>query len=462
VAQEKDLSEREREILRLVATGASNKEIARSLAITTSTVKVHLRNIFAKINVVSRTEATVYAIRRGLVQVTEARGGLEKSAAEALSGEAETVPPEAVGEVLAPAPEAHQTRGILSRRLALAVIGLVILAALAGAAVLGGPGVPGASPSPTPITATLAPGPTSTPVSRWQSRAPMPTTRSGLAAAVYAGRVYAIAGETTEAPTGVVERYDPVSNSWTALLSKPLPVADISAAMVGGRIFVPAGRLASGAVTSTLEVYDPSTDTWQQRSPLPLALSAYALVPFEGRLYLFGGWDGDRYLDSVFEYDPRTDSWSQKAAMTSARGYAAAVAAAGRIYLVGGYDGTRALALCEEYVPERDNGRDSPWRGRTPLPEGRYSMGIASVADTIHIIGGRGAEDGEALAPLRYLAALDAWEPFEPPLSEPWSSLAMAVVETKLYALGGRLEGTPTVENRSYQAIFTVAVPAIQ
>src|SRR5512138_2239704 len=68
-----DLSERELEILRLVATGVSNKEIALALNISPNTVKVHLRNVFTKIGAVSRTEATLIAIRMGLVEREAAR-----------------------------------------------------------------------------------------------------------------------------------------------------------------------------------------------------------------------------------------------------------------------------------------------------------------------------------------------------------------------------------------------------
>ena len=64
-----ELSERELEILRLLATGLSNKEIAAQVYISINTVKVHLRNIFAKLNVQTRTEATMIAIQRGLVTV---------------------------------------------------------------------------------------------------------------------------------------------------------------------------------------------------------------------------------------------------------------------------------------------------------------------------------------------------------------------------------------------------------
>src|SRR5579859_6048005 len=69
------LSEREHEILRLVATGASNKQIAQQLVISPNTVKVHLRNIFSKIGAASRTEAALYAMREGLVQIAVVETG---------------------------------------------------------------------------------------------------------------------------------------------------------------------------------------------------------------------------------------------------------------------------------------------------------------------------------------------------------------------------------------------------
>jgi two-component system NarL family response regulator len=63
------LTARELEVLALLARGRSNKEIAAKLFISETTVKGHLRNVFAKLNVLSRTEATSIALRRGLIQL---------------------------------------------------------------------------------------------------------------------------------------------------------------------------------------------------------------------------------------------------------------------------------------------------------------------------------------------------------------------------------------------------------
>jgi NarL family two-component system response regulator YdfI len=63
------LSDREHEVLKLVAEGHSNKLIAHQLNISEHTVKTHVASIFAKLGVSSRTEAVAQAVRRGLVML---------------------------------------------------------------------------------------------------------------------------------------------------------------------------------------------------------------------------------------------------------------------------------------------------------------------------------------------------------------------------------------------------------
>lgn len=60
------LTEREMDVLRLVAQGASNARVAEQLYITTNTVKAHLKNILEKLQLHNRTQAAAYAVRNGL------------------------------------------------------------------------------------------------------------------------------------------------------------------------------------------------------------------------------------------------------------------------------------------------------------------------------------------------------------------------------------------------------------
>lgn len=63
-----ELSEREMEVLRLIADGLSNAEIAEKLVISEKTVKGHVSNILSKLHLVDRTQAAVYAWREGIVR----------------------------------------------------------------------------------------------------------------------------------------------------------------------------------------------------------------------------------------------------------------------------------------------------------------------------------------------------------------------------------------------------------
>jgi NarL family two-component system response regulator LiaR len=61
-----ELTERELEVLRLIATGLSNREIAQTLTIAEKTVKTHVSNILSKLHLADRTQAAIYALQEGL------------------------------------------------------------------------------------------------------------------------------------------------------------------------------------------------------------------------------------------------------------------------------------------------------------------------------------------------------------------------------------------------------------
>ena len=425
--EREELTEREIEVIRLVATGATNRQIASELFISVNTVKVHLRNIFAKLGVNSRTELAMFAVREGLVEGVSL--------------------PE-VEEVAIAEDRSRKAGAWLNWRLGLAIVALSVVLVLALSRAILRPTKPMASLD-TAGSMALA---TRAAQERWTAKAPLPTPRMGLAVVAYEGFVYAIGGEAAEGVTGVVERYDPEADEWISLAGKPTPVSDVKAAVVGGRIYVPGGRLASGELTDVMEVYDPEEDRWEERAPLPIALSAYALAAFEGKLYLFGGWDGESYLASVYEYDPERDLWIAKAPMPTVRGFTGAAVVGNKIYVVGGYDGQRDLAINEEYDPSKDG-----WEERMPMPAGRSGAGVAAAINLIHVIGGW--EGGSSKA-FKYNIRDDNWQSFKTPIEGMWKGLGLAFVDTKMYAIGG-WDGNYMSANQEYQAIYVIMLPRV-
>ena len=428
---ENDLSERELEILKLLSTGASNKEIAQQLVISPNTVKVHLRNIFSKIDVVSRTEATLYAIKIGLIRPEGA----------VLQG-SEMPAPE---PVIQPVPWYQRAEMVIGLSAALLIFVAVLVYVFVNQNNLDQNNV-------NEVTSTL---------NRWTALAPLPEGRSGMAIERYKSSIYLISGLSPDALTGSVLAYQVNNNSWISRAPKPTPVTDAQATLIGERIYVPGGAGSDGVVTDVLEIYDPRLDAWTTGANLPGPASQYALASFEGRLYLFGGWDGSAYLDSVWTYDPGADEWQLLQPMPGPLGGAAAVMAGGKIFLIGGTNGQQALTTVRAYYPNREISGETAWEDRPDLPEARSQLQGTSLTDTVYISGGYGQDQQPFSSVLRFNESADTWEVVNEPAGEISPDAAMIGYDTRLHLFGGELNNVPSTTHQAYQAVYTVRLPAV-
>lgn len=437
-----ELSERELEILRLVATGASNKEIAHQLTISTNTVKVHLRNIFAKVGAASRTEAALFALRTGLVETgTEGEVVEDLSLADPLTG---NIMAEGIGSLETKREGAFRIWILAGLFFLVALVGLLIFIALRQE--------PPASEGREVLPAQEI---------RWHEMPVMPTARSSLAAVAYDKFIYAIGGETIQGVTGSTEGYNMESNNWAQLSSKPVAVSEVSAAVIGGLIYVPGGRLSSGERTNILDVYDPRQDHWEQRKPMPVMVSAYSLVAFEGRLYVFGGWDGENFMDRVFSYDPGLDEWSEVSRLPTPRAFAGAAVIGSRIYVLGGRNETGPLSTNEIFSPSFVGSSDTAWQDGPVLPTNRSGMGVTSTANIIYLIGGQ-KESGTGLPSLQYMPEKEEWQVIQVPFQGEWTQMGLTNNGSHLIAVGGLVEGDVLDKSFTYQAIYTMAIPLVR
>jgi DNA-binding CsgD family transcriptional regulator len=429
------LSDREMEIVQLLATGATNQQIAQELVISVNTVKVHLRNIYAKLSVASRTEATMVAVRQGWVGIPATV--VEEEAAE----EAGSTAP------LSALPSLDSTvslgkRIALAAAIVLAALTVVLPLALQGQSNGGGTDV---------IGSVLPTAPSGSPADRWHTRAQMPTPRNGLAVVAYDDLIYAIGGVTNEGFSGKVEVYDPRADAWSTLRSKPTPVGFASAAAIGGKIYVPGGIGAGVEFLNVLEVYDPAKDSWTSTAPMPVSMGAYGLAALNDELYLFGGKNDQGYLASVFRYDPQGDRWQELEPMDRPRGFLSAANLGERIYVLGGYDDVTEFDRCDAFEPASGS-----WTPCAPLEMGRGGLAAVAVRDYVYALGG-GMTTYLAFNE-RYDPRTDAWTRIDTPVTGLWRGLGVAFANTRIYAIGGWHEGNLST-NEAYQALFQIQVP---
>lgn len=440
------LSEREMEVARLLATGASNAEIARDLVISPHTVKVHLRNIFEKLQVNSRTEASMVLVQRGWIIVPGA----------VVETTAEPAPP----PLPEPAPLPHTPaqlpiwqRAYLAGALMLCV--LLLLAPYVGALMTDATDLltNADQPRSIPPAAQLEP--------RWQVRTPLPQPLGRHALVDFTGRLVRLGGETTDgAAVDAVQFFDEQSNRWVALAPLPTPLANLAATPLGTTLYV-AGGSHQGATAADVSVlsdqllrYEESFNTWVVANKLPYAVAGAALVADETALYLIGGWDGQNMRDEIWRYAPGAQSgWELVGHLTKGRAFLGAAAVHNALYIAGGYDGVREITLLERFTPATGEIHEL-----APMATPRGGLSLVYDGVTLYAIGGGWTQPMTSLE--RYDMAGNAWSNFPSPLQDEWRNLAAAGRDGRIYMTGG-WAGDYLDIHLEFQSSFRALLPVI-
>ena len=129
------------------------------------------------------------------------------------------------------------------------------------------------------------------PQSPWARAAPMPTSRSELAAAALAGRIYVAGGIAQWGTTAAFEAYDPATDRWEELPPLPEAIHHLAGAATDDRIYITGGYtdLLFSEITNRAWAYDPRARTWTRIADLPAPRAAHGMAAIEGKLYVVGG-----------------------------------------------------------------------------------------------------------------------------------------------------------------------------
>ena len=271
----------------------------------------------------------------------------------------------------------------------------------------------------------------------WMQKADMPTPRWSHTSAVVNGKIYVIGGGTSEpgdVMLSVTEVYDPATNMWTRKADMPTARGWMSpsSSVLDGKIYVFGGWDGSKTI-STVEEYDPVTDVWIRKANMPTQRCTLATIALDGKIYAIGGEHpelvGSR---TVEEYGPTTDTWTRKADMPAGLWGLCANAVNGRIYVLGGRPGLTAIPNMYEYDPTTDT-----WTRKADMPVATSQMGSVVLGGKIFVIGGwHWSADHPYTTVQMYDPEADVWTiQADTPFLR--SCFSASVVNNRIYAIGG-------------------------
>ena len=480
------LSERELEVLRLVAAGASNNEIAHKLIISPNTVKVHVRNIYSKLGVLSRTDASMEAIRRGLITVPgmavavvkqpepvfepDSAPTLIEPAEELLLNDeitANEAPSVEIESLIAPAPEPTPvaepapivaiapeqstvqpaiTHVAIPRRIAL-LISALLAVLVVGVLVIGLIVVRGGNPTITPTAnATVLPRVEDV----WKPLAAVPQPLRDAAGTLYGDdEIYLTGGTTSAGVSAATWRYTLSSGRWDSRAPKPTPATSVRGSVIRNQLYVPGGVDGSGTPLSTLEIYDFAADTWRSGPALPAPRAAAMVTEIDGELYVFGGHDGTNPVATTFIFNLDTNQWREGEPLPLPLRDAAIAQNPEGVFIVGG----TTTAAADSLQAFRYNA--GKWTQLTDLPQPRVNSAAVFISDVLYLVGGAAGDE----ANLAYRD--DVWN--KEPLATGYalSGHVLVAKQRTMYAIGGWNGTTALAEVRSWTPIIYQFIPQV-
>lgn len=417
------LTDRELEITELVADGLTNREVAEQLYISPNTVKVHLRNIFTKAGVSSRTELSMLAVQKGWITVAvEEEEGQEDEADLTEEDQEPEVEAEAVQSDAKPWPWIRWAA--LGLGVAVFLLAVLLPARTSVQSSSQGPGEVFAQTDTT--TNVLVSGEEA----NWRELPPLPVRRAGAAAALWNQEIVIIGGITDQGPTDRVDAYHATDEVWTEWTSRPIALANVGAAVLPEGILVPGGCNGDLKPQTVAHLLDPTSGSWTEVAPLPIPLCAYGITSYNGKAFVFGGWNGTAYQAQSYIYDPETDVWSSIAPAQEARGFGSAATLETRLFYIGGFNGDQELSTCEVYIPKEDR-----WEICASMLQPRGGLSLTSLGGQLYAIGG-GWQTVLGFNE-RYNPRTDEWAVLETPLVGEWRNMSLVSIDTEIYAIGG-------------------------
>ncbi|MEY2505461.1 MAG: hypothetical protein QOG27_1741 [Verrucomicrobiota bacterium] len=221
---------------------------------------------------------------------------------------------------------------------------------------------------------------------------PMFNGLSRHATASFNNFLYVVGGESlvgaTFAPTNIVERFDPVANTWAVMAPLPTNVSNHEACAMNGKIYVPGGYGGSGPPFSNINyIYDITSNTWSTGAVVPAPATLWPVVVCDAtanKVYAIGGFDGTVATSATKIYDATANTWSSGAVLPAIRYGADGGLISGNIYVAGGNDGTTTALTTFRY-----NITGNSWTTVAPMTLGcLYGAAGVDASGRLWITGG--------------------------------------------------------------------------